>query len=58
MFSLAVVVYELLTGRRPFDGDTDFATLYRITHEAPTPPRLLRTDLPEHLDAEIGRAHV
>ena len=38
-FSLAVVVYELLTGRRPFDGDTDFATLYRITHEAPTPPR-------------------
>ena len=44
MFSLAVVVYELLTGRRPFDGDTDFATLYRITHEAPTPPRLLRTD--------------
>ena len=38
MFSLAVVVYELLTGRRPFDGDTDFATLYRITHEAPAAP--------------------
>ena len=56
MFSLAVVVYELLTGRRPFDGDTDFATLYRITHEAPTPPRLLRTDLPEHLDAVLLRA--
>ena len=56
MFSLAVVVYELLTGRSPFDGDTDFATLYRITHEAPTPPRLLRTDLPEHLDAVLLRA--
>jgi len=56
MFSLAVVVYELLTGRRPFDGDTDFATLYRITHEVPTPPRLLRTDLPEHLDAVLLRA--
>ncbi len=56
MFSLAVVVYELLTGRRPFDGDTDFATLYRITHEVPTPPRLLRSDLPEHLDAVLLRA--
>ncbi|PIF25801.1 serine/threonine protein kinase [Acidovorax sp. 62] len=56
MFSLAVVVYELLTGRRPFDAETDFATLYRITHEAPTAPRLLRTDLPEHLDAVLLRA--
>ena len=56
MFSLAVVVYELLTGRRPFDADTDFATLYRITHEAPTAPRLLRTDLPDHLDAVLLRA--
>ncbi len=50
MFSLAVVVYELLTGRRPFDGDTDFATLYRIGHDEPVPPSLLRPALPEALD--------
>ncbi len=56
MFSLAVVVYELLTGRRPFDGDTDFATLYRIGNEAPTPPSLLRASLPAHLDAVLLRA--
>ena len=56
MFSLAVVVYELLTGRRPFDGDTDFATLYRIGHDDPVPPSLLRPALPEALDCWLLRA--
>lgn len=56
MFSLAVVVYELLTGRRPFDGDTDFATLYKISNEAPTPPSLLRASLPAHVDNVLLRA--
>lgn len=56
MFSLAVVIYELLTGRRPFDGDSDFATLYRISHEAPTPPSLLRASLPAEIDAVLLRA--
>ena len=56
MFSLAVVVYELLTGRRPFDGDTDFATLYKISNETPTPPSLLRASLPPHVDEVLLRA--
>nr|WP_321353410.1 protein kinase [uncultured Methanoregula sp.] len=56
MFSLAVVVYELLTGRRPFDGETDFATLYKIGHEAPAVPSLLRASLPAHIDAVLLRA--
>ncbi|CAN7387892.1 protein kinase [Acidovorax sp. LjRoot74] len=56
MFSLAVVVYELLTGRRPFDGDTDFATLYKISNDAPTPPSLLRASLPPHVDEVLLRA--
>ncbi|CAN7446467.1 protein kinase [Acidovorax sp. Leaf78] len=56
MFSLAVVVYELLTGRRPFDGDTDFATLYKISNETPTPPSLLRASLPSHVDDVLLRA--
>ena len=56
MFSLAVVVYELLTGRRPFDGDTDFATLYKISNETPTRPSLLRASLPAHVDDVLLRA--
>ncbi len=56
MFSLAVVVYELLTGRRPFDGETDFATLYRIGHDEPVPPSLLRPSLPPGLDHWLLRA--
>lgn len=56
MFSLAVVVYELLTGRRPFDGDTDFSTLYKINNESPTPVSLLRAALPSYLDDVLARA--
>jgi len=56
MFSLGVVVYELLTGRRPFDGETDFATLYRISHEAAAAPSLLRASLPAQVDAFVLRA--
>lgn len=56
MFSLGVVVYEMLTGRRPFDGDSDYATLYRISTEEPPPPSDLRSDLPAHLDRVLLRA--
>ena len=51
-----MVVYELLTGRRPFDGDTDFATLYKISNETPTRPSLLRASLPAHVDEVLLRA--
>jgi Tol biopolymer transport system component len=38
LFSFGAVLYEMLTGRRPFDGEDRFATLSAVLHRDPTPP--------------------
>ena len=40
LFSLGVVLYEMVGGRRPFDGETFTTLLYKILHEEPAPIRL------------------
>jgi len=50
LFSLGVVLYELLTGERPFQGDSITAVLYQLVHQEPTPPRILNDKLPEQFD--------
>jgi len=56
MFSLGVVLYELVTGVQPFDAETEFAVLYKISAEEPAAPSTLRTGLPVGLDAAIRKA--
>ncbi|MES2634934.1 MAG: protein kinase [Pseudomonadota bacterium] len=56
MFSLGIVIYELLTGRNPFEGENDFTTLYKVNTEMPPPPRVLRPDLPPELDDVVMKA--
>lgn len=56
MFSLGVVLYELLTGQKPFQGETDYATLFKIGAEDAVPVRVLRPDLPSALDDVVRTA--
>ncbi len=51
--SLGVVLYELLTGRRAFQEESDISTLAAILHKDPPPPRESRADLPADLDALV-----
>ena len=53
MFSLGVVLYELLTGQNPFQGETDYSTLFKIGSEEPVAMRVLRPELPASLDDVI-----
>ena len=56
IFSLGVVMYELLTGTKPFKGDTDVATYFQISHVDPTPLKKRRSDLPNSLEQIVRRA--
>ncbi len=56
LWSLGVVYYEMLTGRRPFHGDSIIAVLRAITERAPTPMREIRFDAPPLADQIVVRA--
>lgn len=55
MFSLGVMLLELLTGQRPFRASTDAETLDRVLHMPAPPPGALRPGLPPELDAVVLR---
>lgn len=56
VYSLGVVLYELLTLRRPFEGATQHDVLERIADGAAAPPRSLCPELPAPLEAICLRA--
>lgn len=55
LFSLGVLLYEMLAGRSPFLGRTPRETLKRVLVDQPPPIGALRPDLPAGLGALIGR---
>jgi len=56
IYSLAIVLYELLTGRLPFEADSPIETMLRRLHESPTPPRRLNPRITPQLEAVIMQA--
>src|SRR5262245_39619697 len=56
LFSLGLVLYEMVTGRPAFTGATQAVVSAAILHDSPAPPRTLRPDLPERLEDTILKA--
>jgi eukaryotic-like serine/threonine-protein kinase len=56
LYSLGVVLYELLTGQTPFDGDTPVEIAMKHLSATPRPPSQIRRDVPRDLDLVVMRA--
>lgn len=56
LFSLGVVLYEMVTGEKPFVGQNVTTIIYKIVHENPIPPRDLDVTIHPGLSAVVTRA--
>jgi predicted Ser/Thr protein kinase len=56
LFSVGVLLYELLSGKKPFQGDNPTAVVYQIMNGQPVPLHESLPDVPEHIDQIVMRA--
>jgi eukaryotic-like serine/threonine-protein kinase len=56
LFSLGVILYTVLTGYRPFQGNSALTVSFKVVNRDPIPATLLDTELPEGLDQIISKA--
>ena len=56
LYSVGIVLYEMLTGKVPFTGDSAIEIAMKHLNEPPKPPSKIRPEIPEELDAVVLRA--
>src|SRR5512135_651375 len=53
IYSLGVILYEMVTGRLPFTAETPMGVIIKHIYEQPLPPRTLNPSIPEALEAVV-----
>jgi len=56
IYSLGIVMYEMLTRKPPFSGNNPMSIAYKQVHEQPDPPSLKRKDIPKRLEMIVLKA--
>jgi beta-lactam-binding protein with PASTA domain/predicted Ser/Thr protein kinase len=56
LYSAGIVLYEMLTGKVPFNGDSAIEIAMKHLNELPKPPSKIRPEIPEELDQVVLRA--
>jgi beta-lactam-binding protein with PASTA domain/tRNA A-37 threonylcarbamoyl transferase component Bud32 len=56
LYSVGIVLYEMLTGRVPFTGDSPIEIAMKHLNDPPKPPSRIRPEIPDELDAVVLRA--
>ena len=56
LYSAGIVLYEMLTGKVPFSGDSAIEIAMKHVNDLPTPPSSLRPEIPPELDQIVLRA--
>lgn len=56
LYSLGVVMYQMLSGHLPYRGSNKFSIMYQITQREPAPPSTYRREVPNSLDRIVRRA--
>ena len=56
IYSLGIMLYEMATGKVPFEGDSDFVIMRKHTEEPPVPPREINPEINRELEAVILKA--